>query len=65
MKLQFRLLQRERLLCSECGMVLEYGDNVYIVPDKSVVLFNCEMCHHATVDEERLALRAGNRRVAR
>lgn len=65
MKLQFRLLQHERLTCSECNLALEYGDNVYLVPDTDVVLFFCEFCHRARDDEERLALRAGNRRVAR
>ena len=65
MKLQFRLLQNERLVCSECGKLLGYSDNVYIVPDKDVMLFNCETCRDITVAEERLALNAGNRRVGR
>ena len=64
MRLQFRLLQGERLVCSECGKLLGYSDNVYIVPDKSVMLFNCETCHDVTVAEERRALNDGNRRVA-
>ena len=62
--LQFRLLQNERLVCSECGKLLGYGDNVYIVPDKDVMLFNCETCHDVTADEERRALNEGNRGVA-
>ena len=65
MRLQFRLLQNERLNCSDCGEIMEYGANVYIIPDKDVVLFICEMCHAVKVDEDRLALRAGNRRIAR
>jgi hypothetical protein len=44
---------------------MEFGDNVYIVPDKDVVLFLCEMCHTVKVDEDRIALLAGNRRIAR
>lgn len=64
MKLQFRLLPHERLTCSGCGELLEPGANVYMVPDKYVVLFNCEMCHCVTVDDERLALLVGNRRAA-
>lgn len=65
MRLQFRLLQNERLNCSDCGEIMEYGANVYIIPDKDVVLFICEMCYAVKVDEDRLALRAGNRRIAR
>ena len=65
MKLQFRLLQHERLACSDCNETMEYGANVYIVPDKDVVLFVCELCHVIRVDAEKLGLIGGNRRMAR
>ena len=65
MQLQFRLLQNERLNCSECTEIMEYGDKVYLIPDKDVVLFICEMCHAIKLDEDHIALLAGNRRIAR
>lgn len=65
MRLQFRLLKYEQLNCSTCGRVMEYGDYVYIVPDKDVVLFTCELCHKNTLEAERLGAIGGYRRIAR
>lgn len=65
MKLQFRLLQHERLACSDCNTTMKYGDCVYIIPDKDVVLFICDLCHENRVDAEKLGLIGGNRRMAR
>lgn len=65
MRLQFRLLEHERLDCSTCGVLMEDNDCVYIVPDKSVVVFECEQCHEYRGDAEKLGLIGGYRRIAK